>query len=58
MVENRNEKIMTNSIVNFFIIFPFVGFRRTRNITELGLDYKEVGDFDLVGYRGRESILP
>jgi len=28
-----------------FIEFPIGGYRRTRNITSIGLFYKEVGDF-------------
>ena len=43
MVENKNVKIMTNSIVIFFIEFPISGFRRTQYITELGLDYNVWG---------------
>ena len=30
-------------MTRFFIYFSYKWFRRTRNITELGLDYKEVG---------------
>ena len=31
-----------------FHLVPYKWFRRTENITELGLDYKEVGIYDIV----------
>ncbi len=43
MVENRNVKITTNSIVNFFIMFPFGGLREPNIYHDLGVFYKEVG---------------
>ena len=36
-------------------LFSYKWFRRTRNITELGLDYKEVGI--LLGIFGREKTV-